>query len=124
MIIRDGTGKSKGWAPQRRSVEGYSWAEVARFHWLETWVGFAMVTGFAIGTLSFWLAPIAFSLVLAIPLSKLSAVRIADWRLAPARLDSPQNLREPRIVSAARLERAAMKELLARDPLPNAIAAE
>ncbi|MEM6311009.1 MAG: glucans biosynthesis glucosyltransferase MdoH [Pseudomonadota bacterium] len=119
-------GWSRAWVPQNRSGAGYSWAEVFRFHSVETITGLGMVAGIVLGGVSLWLAPIAFSLVLAVPLSKLSGMRISDRSFRLFRLDAPQNLREPRVARRARQERARIKALVLApeqaDPL--AIAAE
>lgn len=118
-------GRSKTWVPQNRQTRGYSWSAALRFHWIETATGFVMVAGIFYGTVSLWLSPIALSLALAVPLTKLSAVRVSDRALKLFRLDSPQTLREPRIVSSARAERAWMKQVLTNQPSkPDAIAAE
>ncbi|PJI84262.1 membrane glycosyltransferase [Yoonia maricola] len=105
-------GWSRAWVPQNRSRTGYSWAEVFRFHIVETVTGTAMVAGIVLGGVSLWLAPIAFSLVLAAPLSKLSGMRVSDLAYRVLRLDSPQNLREPRVVRRARDERARLKAMV------------
>ena len=105
-------GRSGSWSPQNREGENYTWTQTLRFHWIETLCGFAMTAGILSGSISLWLCPIAFSLTLAVPLSKLSGVRISAALPRPFRLDSPQSLREPRVVRNARAERAWMKGLL------------
>ena len=105
-------GRSGSWSPQNREGENYTWTQTLRFHWIETLCGFAMTAGILSGSISLWLCPIAFSLTLAVPLSKLSGVRISTGLPRPFRLDSPQSLREPRVVRNARAERAWMKDLL------------
>jgi len=115
-------GRSKGWVPQNRRGSHYTWRQTLRFHWVETCVGMAMIAGIGAGVVSLWLLPIALSLALASPLSILSGVRVSERSLRPLRLDSPQSLREPRIVRRARIERARMKDMLTSEPV--AIAAE
>ncbi|MEL6683239.1 MAG: glucans biosynthesis glucosyltransferase MdoH [Pseudomonadota bacterium] len=119
-------GWSRSWVPQNRSGVGYSWGQIFRFHIVETVTGIIMVSGILTGEMSLWLAPIAFSLVLAVPLSKLSGVRISDQAFRLLRLDAPQDLREPRVARRARQERARIKELLHAQEQPDtlAIAAE
>ncbi len=120
-------GLSRGWAPQDRGVVGCSWAQVFRFHIVETVTGITMMVGLALGAVSPWLLPIAISLTLAVPLSKLSGMRIADKALRVLRIDSPQDLREPRIVRQARDARARMRRLVLTPqtfPEVTAIAAE
>lgn len=118
-------GRSGAWTPQNRDGESYSWLHSLRFHWVETLCGIAMTAGILFGSISLWLCPIAFSLTLAVPLSKLSGVHISAMLPRPFRLDSPQSLREPRVVRNARAERAWMKEVLTKGgDSPIAIAAE
>jgi membrane glycosyltransferase len=117
-------GRSAKWSPQSRDGRGYSWRMTARFHALETVTGAAMIACMVIGSMSLWLAPIAISLILAIPLSKLSAWRISEGRFLSLRLDTPHTLREPRIMSAAKAERAALQAYLELTPTPLATAAE
>lgn len=117
-------GRSGGWSPQNRSLAGYGWMHTLRFHWVETATGLALCLGIGLGVVSLWVIPIALSLALAVPLSKLSALRITSRTPKPFRLDTPQSLREPRIVRRARIERAWMKDLLTRDDPATAIAAE
>ncbi len=119
-------GWSRSWVPQNRAGAGYGWGEVFRFHIVETLTGLAMVIGIVLGGVSLWLAPIALSLALAAPLSKLSGIRISDQAFRLLRLDSPQNLREPRVARRARSERARIKAMVLApaQPDPIAIAAE
>ncbi|MEP3297421.1 MAG: glucans biosynthesis glucosyltransferase MdoH [Pseudoruegeria sp.] len=105
-------GLSRSWVPQNRTSTGYSWAQVFRFHIVETFTGLTMVAGVVLGGVSLWLIPIAFSLVLAAPLSMLSGIRISEQAIRFLRLDSPQNLREPRVVRRARSERARLKSMV------------
>ncbi|MEM1387164.1 MAG: glucans biosynthesis glucosyltransferase MdoH [Pseudomonadota bacterium] len=115
-VIRAVLGRSAGWRPQQRGAARYGWGTTLLFHWVETLGGFGMLAGIFLGSISYWLLPIALSLALAAPLSKLSAVRVSDRRLAPLRLDTLHSLREPRIVASARTERAWLKGLLT-DPI-------
>ncbi|MEL7180566.1 MAG: glucans biosynthesis glucosyltransferase MdoH [Pseudomonadota bacterium] len=105
-------GWSRAWVPQNRSQTGYSWGQVLRFHWVETVTGALMVAGIALGGVSLWLVPIAVSLVMAAPLSMLSGMRVSDQAFRLLRLDSPQDLREPRVVARARSERARIKSMV------------
>lgn len=102
-------GRLNSWAPQNRQITGYTWRQTLRFHWVETTIGVAMVAGIATGSVSLWLIPIAISLTIASPLSMLSGAKISNRAL---RLNSPQCLREPRVVRLARAERAWMKDVL------------
>ncbi|MEM1374726.1 MAG: glucans biosynthesis glucosyltransferase MdoH [Pseudomonadota bacterium] len=113
-VLRAIFGASRGWAPQNRGAKGYRWPQVLRFHWMELALGIGLVAGISASLMSLWLGPIALSLVLAPLLSKLSEVEVADRKLGFARLDAPQDLREPRIVAKARARRASMEAHLAR----------
>jgi len=108
-VVFAALGRSMSWAPQNRQNIGYSWGQTIRFHWVETVIGIAMLAGIGLGAVSIWLIPIAISLTLASPLSKLSGAKIRNRLL---RLNSPQCLREPRVVRRARAERVWMTEVL------------
>ena len=125
-VIYSLLGWSRSWVPQNRSHNGYTWMQVIRFHSVETFTGLTLVAGIALGGVSLWLVPIAFSLALAAPLSMLSGIRISDQAVRFFRLDSPQNLREPRVVRRARTERARLKAMVLAPEHPElpAIAAE
>lgn len=116
--------RSVGWAPQNRGGEGYGWRQTLRFHWVETCFGAFLLGGILFANVSALILPIALSLVMAVPLSKLSAVRVHNLGPRVLRLDTPHTLKEPQIVSSARQERAWMKSLLTKTPAPEAIAAE
>ncbi len=111
------------WTPQNRGGDGYSWGQTFRFHWAETCLGMILLGGIVFANVSALILPIALSLAAAVPLSKLSAVRIDNVGPRVLRLDTPHTLREPQIVSSARYERASMKSLL-QDKPPEVIAAE
>ena len=115
-------GKSKSWAPQSRGTTGYSWAALVRFHAIETVFGIALASFIVTGLASLWLAPIAISLALSVPLSRASAWRVNDLKAAALRLDAPQDLNVPNIVSLAQVERARMAAHLSEPQ--SAIAAE
>ena len=90
-------------------MQRYSLWTLIKFHWVETLLGALLASGLLAGLVSFWLLPIAASLLLAIPLSALSALNIA--KLAPRSLaiNSPYTLREPAIVKSAKAARADFK---------------
>ena len=79
---------------------------------METVLAVLLVAGLVAGLISLWLLPIIFSLVLAVPLSALSAVQLGR---APAgiRMDSPNSLREPAILTKAKRERAVIRSAIA-----------
>ncbi len=107
--------------PQNRSEAGYGWIATIRFHWVETIFGAVLMSGILSGSVSVLILPIAVSLAFAVPLSKLSALPVANAGPRVLRMDTPHTLNEPRIVSAARTERAWMKSALTE---PDSIAAE
>lgn len=117
-------GRKNSWAPQNRTGGGYGWLESLRFHWLETILGVSLLTGVVLGDVSPLILPIAFSLTVAVPLSKLSSVPVENAATRVFRLDTPHTLIEPRIVSLARNERAWMKSVLTEADSRQPIAAE
>ncbi|MCE0506706.1 glucans biosynthesis glucosyltransferase MdoH [Roseivivax sp. GX 12232] len=122
-VLRALAGAPNAWSPQRRGTTHYGWRVLLRFHWLETVLGAGMILGMASGLLSLWLTPVAVSLAAAPVLSWLSSARVADLSLAPLRLETPLSLREPRVQTRARAERAALRDAL-ETPEPAAMAAE
>ncbi|MEM7519770.1 MAG: glucans biosynthesis glucosyltransferase MdoH [Pseudomonadota bacterium] len=108
-VIRALCTRAAPWSPQRRDAQRYGLATLAKFHWLETFLGVVLSAGLLMGLVSLWLLPIAVSLLLAVPLSALSALNIAQKAPRHLALNSPYTLREPAIVRRARIERALMK---------------
>ncbi|NNE51156.1 MAG: glucans biosynthesis glucosyltransferase MdoH [Sulfitobacter sp.] len=118
-VLRAALTRSESWAPQRRGAEGYPLRTLIAFHWLETGLGLLLLSGLAAGLISLWLVPIIFSLVLAVPLSALSALDVGGRLPALLSMQNPTNLREPGIVARAREARGELKaELLAKEPIP------
>ena len=109
-VARAALTRSEPWSPQRRDVQRYGWGTLAKFHWMETVLGCVLAAGLASGLVSLWLLPIAASLLLAVPLSALSAWKVAAH--APKAMASPYTLREPAIVRRARVARAEVKSQL------------
>ena len=122
-VMRALLGKPNAWTPQSRGTTHYDWSTVLRFHWLETVLGAGMVYGMAAGLLSLWLLPVATSLALAPVLSWASSLKIDELGVAALRLETPLSLREPRVQTRARAERARLKSALAEEE-PVLIAAE
>ncbi|WP_299415416.1 glucans biosynthesis glucosyltransferase MdoH [uncultured Sulfitobacter sp.] len=108
----------EAWAPQARDARRHSWATLLKFHWIETVLGTILLSGLVAGLISLWLVPIMLSLLLAVPLSAMSGVRVSPHAPAPLRLDSPNSLREPAIVKRAALERTRLQAALAAAKLP------
>jgi membrane glycosyltransferase len=107
-------GSGGGWAPQRRDAHAYPLRTLLAFHWLETVLGLLLVAGLFAGLISLWLLPIVFSLVLAVPLSALSAVHLGQRTPAALRMESPNSLREPAIFTRAKRERGTLHAMLKR----------
>ncbi|QUJ77924.1 glucans biosynthesis glucosyltransferase MdoH [Sulfitobacter albidus] len=105
--------RTEAWAPQARDAQNHSWTTLLKFHWLETVLGLLLLSGLIAGLVSLWLAPIVASLVLAVPLSALSGVKISKNAPSTLRMESPYTLREPAIVKHAMAERARFGALLA-----------
>jgi len=111
--------RSEPWAPQKRDAAQYPLLTLIKFHWIETLLGLLLLTGLLAGLISLWLLPIVFSLVMAVPLSALSALNIAQRAPEGLRMDSPNTLREPGIVTRARAARAKAKDqILSAEKLP------
>ena len=110
--------RSEPWAPQKRDTRSYPLRTLITFHWVETALGLLLLWGLLAGLISLWLVPIAFSLVMAAPLSALSGVNIARRAPEGLRMDSPHTIREPAIVTRARKARALFKGLLDAGKLP------
>lgn len=106
-VFRSLTGLQSGWEPQARDGGRYPLRALALAHALETVAGVALVLGIFAGLVTWWLAPIAISLALAIPLSRLSGARLTD-RL----MGTVETYREPQIIRAARHYRAELKAYL------------
>lgn len=117
-VVRAVLGVPETWAPQVRTSENYPLSVLLRFHWLETLLGIVLVAGLASGLLSWWLLPIAASLILTVPLSALSVVPVNRCLPDALRMHSPTTLREPGIVSDARTERLRLAALLSTQTVP------
>jgi len=117
-VLRALTTSSEAWAPQARNARRHSWGTLIVFHWVEMVLGLILLSGLLAGLVSVWLVPIVASLVLAVPLSALSGVRISARAPATFRLDSPYTLREPAIVRRALRERALVGAALSQPEAP------
>ncbi|MGJ8627592.1 MAG: glucans biosynthesis glucosyltransferase MdoH [Sulfitobacter sp.] len=118
-VLRAFFSRTELWSPQRRDGRGYPVMMLIKFHWVETLLGLLLAAGLIAGLISLWLLPIVFSLLLAVPLSALSALNIARSAPEGLRMDSPHTLREPGIVTRARVEREQLKgKLTVSDRMP------
>ncbi len=108
-VFRTTLGLQKGWSPQARDGGSYGLRTLVLCHALETVSGVALSVGILAGLVSVWLAPIAISLALAIPLSALSGVSAgAARRMVGMRED----FSEPTITRSARRYRNELKRLI------------
>ena len=101
------------WVPQNRAGGRYDLRALVTFHWVETVLGLLLLAGLLAGLISLWLLPIMLSLLLAVPLSALSAVDVVAHGFGGLRMDSPLTLREPGIVQAAGRARGKFAKHLA-----------
>jgi membrane glycosyltransferase len=104
------------WAPQSRGGSQHSLRALMTFHSIETTLGAAILIGIATSAVTLWLLPVGVSLILAVPLSALSATPISTARIAALRLATPESLTPPAIVDQATIARARYTEMLAHAP--------
>lgn len=117
-VMRTALGLPQKWVAQNRTGQNYPLRTLIAFHWVETVFGAVLVIGLASGLVSWWLTPIAASLILAVPLSALSALPVARYLPEVLRMDSPHTLREPAIVRSARVERTRLRDMLDAPQVP------
>ncbi|MEE9314167.1 MAG: glucans biosynthesis glucosyltransferase MdoH [Rhizobiaceae bacterium] len=114
-VARTVIGLDAGWAPQNRSGKTYSLLTLVRFHWLETLAGMLLVLGIVAEIISLWLAPIAASLIFAVPISFIFAMALpAEGTLSrvlstrevfnPSAIISRVNEKAPAVSAEASLE--------------------
>jgi len=108
-VFRTALGLQKGWSPQARDGGSYSLRTLIMCHTLETVSGIALSVGILSGLVSVWLAPIAISLALAIPLSALSGVSAGAARRM---VGMKEDFQEPAITRSARRHRDELKRLI------------
>ena len=108
-VFRTALGLQKGWSPQARDGGKYGLRTLVLCHTLETISGVALSVGILAGLVSVWLAPIAISLALAIPLSALSGVSAGTARRM---LGMKEDFQEPDITRSARRHRDELKQLI------------
>ncbi len=117
-VFRTALGRSVEWVPQERTARAYPFRVLLRFHWLETVLGIVLTLGLVSGLVSLWLIPIAASLLLAVPLSALSALPVSRYLPRALTMQSPVTLREPGIVRAARHKRGILQDRLEGTQVP------
>ncbi len=112
-VIRSALSLQKGWSPQQRDGGRYELSTLLVCHAVESISGVILWGGILSGLISVWLAPIALSLVLAVPLSALSGLnlagRVRTW------MGTQSVFAEPRISQAARYYRDQLRQTLEQD---------
>ncbi|MTI03868.1 glucans biosynthesis glucosyltransferase MdoH [Roseibium sp. RKSG952] len=108
-VFRTALGIQKGWSPQARDGGTYGLRALVLCHTLETISGVALSAGIMAGLVSVWLAPIAISLALAIPLSALSGVSAGTARRM---VGMREDFHEPAITRLARRHRDELKKVI------------
>ncbi len=108
-VFRSFLGLQRGWTPQLRNGGQYGIATLLICHSLETISGALLVVGIVSGFVSPWLAPIAFSLFFAVPLSAISGAPVS--RGTRGWMGTRETFKEPLIVQAARHYRTELKTL-------------
>lgn len=101
------------WAPQSRSGAQRTLRALMVFHCIETGLGVAILIGIATSAVTLWLLPVGLSLILAVPLSALSASSVATARLPALRLTTPESLTPPPIARHALIARVRFADMLA-----------
>lgn len=104
------TGRGFDWTPQSRDGATQSWGTLLRFHAFETALGVLLLTGMATGYVSLWLMPIMGSLLMAVPLSRLSGMDLLGT------LATPQEVRAPLVAKRASQWRAELRARLGVAP--------
>ncbi len=103
-------GLRPGWRPAARGGTRLGWAALLRFHAVETALGAILTAGMLIGAVSIWLAPIAWSLLLAVPISRASGI---DLSRGAARFALRTADAEPTILREARARQGELRAILA-----------
>ena len=117
-VVRTVFARPIHWTTQQRGTVSYPLAALMRFHWVETALGVILVVGLFSGLVSLWLLPIAISLLLAVPLSALSAASVNLVLPSLLRMRSPHTLREPAIFIRAKHNRKSMQKILEAAQVP------
>ena len=104
------------WGTPVRQGEKHSLKTLIQFHVIEIVLGFVLASGIALGSLSIWLSPIAFSLALAPVISHFSRFDLKGRPSNVITLDTILDQEKPEILSAADVHRRTFEKLL-RSPL-------
>jgi membrane glycosyltransferase len=101
-VLRVFLGIDGGWHPQRREATELSWFEYGRFHLAETVIGALLVICIVAGLFTYWLLPVALSLLFAAPLSRLSSVPFGEAWEQPLLFATPKDVVQPAILAQSR----------------------
>jgi len=118
-VLRTCVGITPNWVPAARKGGNYSLGTVFKFHAHETVSGLALTAGMVSGLISLFLLPIAVSLILAVPLSMLSGLRLRGAKWREHLMATNHQLNPPDILLRALLYRSEL-----RAPAPKPMAAE
>lgn len=97
-VIRNLAGADHGWSPQARDARKISWKALLRFHAIEITLGCLTCAGILFAGLSVWLAPVALSLALAAPASRLTSIGCDRFVRVTGIFATPEDARRPSIV--------------------------
>ncbi len=112
-VFRTLAGFNEQWVPQQRRGGSYSLSEIFKFHLLETITGGLLLALMLKGLVSWWLLPIAVSLLGATALSALGSMDLSVRPRLSRQLSTPENLNAPAIIKTAFIERERFADLLA-----------
>lgn len=99
-VARTLLGMDAGWSPQNRTSGSLSIAMLLRFHLVETTTGLLLVCGIAAGVISLWLLPIALSLALSVPVSKIFSMPIVENSVFAPLMNTEEQIRPVPIIQA------------------------
>ena len=112
-IVTSALGFGIGWRTYRGGDgRGPSLLALARFHWIETVIGLALMVGTAAGFVTLWLLPISLSLLFAVPLSRLSGLRLSAVPGLACLMVTPEHTDPPAVLRIARQRRAGLRSVL------------
>ncbi len=111
-VGRSFVGIQAKWEPQQRKGGRYSLRTLFQFHAVETATGLVLLLGMSLGIVSLWLLPIMISLIMAVPLSAVSGLRLRDVPLLSGLLVTPDEVAVPDIVAASHVAKKCFAQRL------------
>lgn len=112
-VFRTLAGFKEKWAPQQRRGGSYSLTDIIKFHLVETITGGLLFALMLHGLVSWWLLPIAISLMGATALSAISGMDLSVRPWLSRQLSTPEHLNTPPIIENAFAERKRFADVLA-----------